>query len=131
MEKSIIISSKVENLRLIESFLEQVCNEEKIPSEKYGNILIATLEAANNAIVHGNKLNEKLNVTIKISSIGNEFKVQLQDSGPGFDYNNVPDPTAPENIEKLNGRGIFLMKKLSDKINFLNNGTIVELIFQK
>jgi serine/threonine-protein kinase RsbW len=129
MEKSIIISSKIENLRLVESFLEEICTECKVDQEKYGNILISSLEAANNAIVHGNKLNDKANVTIKVFTTKKNINIEVQDSGKGFDYDIIPDPTSPENVEKLNGRGIFIMKKLSDKINFKNNGTIVELIF--
>ena len=129
MEKKILISSKVENLRLVESFIEEVCNECKIDQEKYGNILISSLEAANNAIVHGNKLNESSDVTITAKIKEKELNIIIQDRGKGFDFKEIPDPTEPENIEKLNGRGIFLMKKLSDRINFRDNGTIVELIF--
>jgi serine/threonine-protein kinase RsbW len=53
----------------------------------------------------------------------------IKDQGLGFDYSNIPDPTAPENIEKINGRGIFLMEKLSDKIEFFDNGSKVQLFF--
>jgi len=131
MEKTITISSRIENLRLVEALIEEICTEEKIPGEKYGNILMASLEAVNNAIVHGNKLNEKNTVTVKIITTGEKIVVHVEDKGKGFDYQNVPDPTLPENIEKLNGRGIFIMKKLSDDIQFLDNGRIVELTFFK
>lgn len=130
MEKVIIISSKIENLRLIESFIEELCNEYRISNEKYGNILIAILEATNNAIVHGNKLNEKENVIVKAHYNNNLLKVSIKDNGKGFDYLSIPDPTAPENVEKLNGRGIFLMNKLSDKIEFKENGKSVQLFFK-
>ena len=46
------------------------------------------------------------------------LRFTIQDEGTGFDYENVPDPTAPENIEKVGGRGIFLMKELSDEVSF-------------
>ena len=55
--------------------------------------------------------------------------LRVQDQGPGFDYQNIPDPTSPENIEKINGRGVFLMQKLSDQIEFFENGSIVQLTF--
>ena len=129
MEKTIIISSKLENLRLVESFIEDVCNEINVSQEKYGNILIASLEAANNAIVHGNKLNDKESVKITAKSNKRILNLIVQDNGPGFNFDIVPDPTSPENIEKLNGRGIFLMRRLSDGINFKKEGQIVELLF--
>lgn len=91
-------------------------------SEIYGNILIATLEAVNNAIVHGNKLNEKLEVKINASLKSNILSLIIEDKGKGFNYKNIPDPTAPENIENISGRGIFLMEKLSDKLVFKKMG---------
>lgn len=59
------------------------------------------------------------------------FCFSVEDEGKGFDYNHLPDPTAPENIEKENGRGIFLMKQLADEVEFENNGTKVFIYFNK
>ena len=59
-----------------------------------------------------------------------ELKISIKDEGKGFDYAHVPDPTAPENLEKINGRGIFLMSRLSDDISFTDNGRVVELKFR-
>jgi serine/threonine-protein kinase RsbW len=54
---------------------------------------------------------------------------RIEDEGSGFDYNNLPDPTAPENIEKPHGRGVFLMRNLSDKCEFDDNGRICTMYF--
>ena len=129
MEKEIFIASKVENLRKIEKFIDEISATCKLNSELYGNVLIASLEAANNAIVHGNKLNENLDVKITSSYKDNLLVITIEDKGPGFDYSHIPDPTAPENIENVSGRGVFLMEKLSDKLIFKNKGSIVELYF--
>ena len=129
MEKELSIASKVENLRKIEKFVDEISTTCKLNSELYGNILIATLEAANNAIVHGNKLKEELEVKLKASCQDNVLSICIEDAGSGFDYKHIPDPTAPENIENVSGRGVFLMEKLSDKIEFKKNGSIVELYF--
>jgi Anti-sigma regulatory factor (Ser/Thr protein kinase) len=83
----------------------------------------------NNAIVHGNKQNEEKDVIVNITIEKGELHIVVKDQGKGFDYENVPDPTAPENIENISGRGIFLMRKLSDKLIFDENGTKAELIF--
>jgi serine/threonine-protein kinase RsbW len=129
MRKVIQIPSKIENLRKVEKVIDEISSEFHIGEDLYGNILIASLEATNNAIMHGNKLDESKNVTIVFNLEGQTLFVRVDDEGNGFDYQHIPDPTAPENIENVNGRGIFLMEKLSDKINFSRNGATVELEF--
>ena len=129
MEKVIKISSKIENLRKVEKVIDEISSEFKIGEDLYGNILIAALEATNNAIMHGNKLDETKTVSISFDLKNDILKVKVDDEGSGFDYDNIPDPTAPENIENVNGRGIFLMEKLSDGIEFTRNGATVELEF--
>lgn len=129
MEKTIVVSSKIENLRTVEKFIDEISAECKLNSELYGNLLIATLEGANNAIVHGNKLKEELSVSLKAQYDDKVLVVSIEDKGPGFDYKNIPDPTAPENIENVSGRGVFLMTKLSDNLVFKNKGSIVEMYF--
>ena len=57
------------------------------------------------------------------------FKVR--DEGAGFDFDNLPDPTAPENLLKENGRGIFLMRNLADEVEFTGEGNEVCLFFNK
>jgi len=129
MKKVIKIPSKIENLRKVEKVIDEISGEFRIGEDLYGNILIAALEATNNAIMHGNKLDETKDVTIEFDLEGDKLFVKVDDEGKGFDYSNIPDPTAPENIENVNGRGIFLMEKLSDKMIFSRNGASVELEF--
>jgi serine/threonine-protein kinase RsbW len=129
MEKTLKIISKIENLRKVEKLVDELSSDYNISADVYGNILIAALEAANNAILHGNKLDEKKFVNITVIMEMQKLSIKIDDEGNGFDYKNVPDPTAPENIENVNGRGIFLMEKLSDRIEFTRNGATVELEF--
>jgi len=132
MTKEMIIKSNVENLRYVEKFVDEVSEELHLSQDVYGNLLIATLEAVNNAIIHGNKKNEDLDVEVEFSTIEDHKDIVLtvKDQGEGFDFLNIPDPTAPENIEKINGRGVFLMEKLSDEIAFEGNGSVVKLKFK-
>ncbi len=126
---SIVIKSEIENLRLVEKFVDEISAELNLSDEIYGNVLIATLEAVNNAIIHGNKQKKELDVIIDTSKDDLGLHVVVEDQGPGFNYTEIPDPTAPENLEKINGRGIFLMDKLSDKLEFEKNGAKVQLTF--
>jgi serine/threonine-protein kinase RsbW len=113
----------------IEPYVNKVVEDFGINEEIYGNILISLTEAVNNAIIHGNKEDNSKTVRIKLLEKRNQIAFQISDDGPGFDVEELPDPTAPENIMKLGGRGVFLMQQLSDNIQFMNNGSTVEINF--
>jgi len=126
---SIQSPSIIENIRMIESFIDNAKERFHLDDDIYGNIMIAVTEAVNNAIKHGNSGNSSKNVQLSLSLNENLLKFIIKDEGTGFDYDNLPDPTAPENIEKPGGRGIFLMKHLSDEVHFTEGGKTVELSF--
>jgi serine/threonine-protein kinase RsbW len=130
MEKILNIASRVESLREVERMVDEVSTECSMSTQVYGNVLIATLEAANNAILHGNKLDENKDVKILFRWDEENLELIVTDQGKGFNFRNIPDPTAPGNVEKVNGRGVFLMEKLSDKISFKENGRKVSLQFK-
>jgi serine/threonine-protein kinase RsbW len=126
---SIQIPSIIENIRMIESFIDNAKERFHLDEDLYGNIMIAVTEAVNNAIKHGNSGNSAKNVFLSLTLDENLLKFLIKDEGTGFNHNNLPDPTAPENLEKPGGRGIFLMKHLSDEVEFLEGGKTVELSF--
>ncbi len=127
----LVINSNINNISEVEKLIDQVCEDLNIKEDIYGNILIAVTEAVNNSILHGNASNEELKVTIEVvkKESNTEVVFTVSDEGKGFDFNHLPDPTAPENIEKPDGRGIFLMKNLSDNVEFFNNGSKVSITF--
>ena len=118
------------NITLVETFIEEVFEDLKIKDEFYGNILVAVTEAVTNAIIHGNKSNDSKMVIVSVDTPKkNSLVFTIEDEGFGFTPEDVPDPTSPENIEKPHGRGIFLMKHLSDNVRFKNNGSSVSVEF--
>lgn len=123
------IPSITENIRIIESFIDNAKERFNLDDDIYGNIMIAVTESVNNAIMHGNKNDRTKNVTLSLYLNDNIINFQVRDEGVGFDFQNLPDPTSPENLDKPSGRGVFLMKHLSDEVNFSNNGSMVELSF--
>jgi serine/threonine-protein kinase RsbW len=123
------IPSLSENIRIIESFIDNAKDRFNLNDDIYGNIMIAVTESVNNAIKHGNKSNKSKNVSLSLSLSDGIIKFKIEDEGKGFDYENLPDPTSPENIGKPSGRGIFLMKHLSDEVHFQEDGRVVELYF--
>jgi serine/threonine-protein kinase RsbW len=126
---SIQVPSLMENIRMIESFIDNAKERFHLDDDIYGNIMIAVTEAVNNAIKHGNASDKSKNVHLSLSLDDSMIKFVIKDEGQGFNYQNLPDPTAPENIEKPGGRGIFLMRHLSDEVDFKDAGRIVELSF--
>ena len=130
MRKDLNIPSDLGNLRLVEKAIDELSMELDLSDEVYGNVLVATMEATNNAIIHGNNSDPEKIVKIEMLLEQKELLVHIEDQGKGFDYSIVPDPTAPENLEKINGRGIFLMERLSDEILYLEDGRIVILKFR-
>lgn len=129
MERVLRIASRIENLREVEKMVDEISIACNMSSEVYGNVLIATLEAANNAILHGNKLDESKDVNLEFTWDENRLELVVKDQGKGFNYMDIPDPTEPGNVEKVNGRGVFLMEKLSDNIHFMENGSKVSMTF--
>lgn len=126
---SIQVPSISENIRMIESFIDNAKDRFHLDDDIYGNIMIAVTEAVNNAIKHGNANDKAKNVHLSLALEESMIKFIVKDEGPGFNYQSLPDPTAPENLEKPGGRGIFLMKHLSDEVEFKDKGRIVELSF--
>lgn len=128
-EISISIPSLSENIRIVESFIDNAKEKFELNDDIYGNIMIAVTESVNNAIIHGNEGNKDKNVFLTLNMEDNTIVFNVSDEGKGFDYNSLPDPTAPENIDKPGGRGIFLMKALSDELSFEDDGKKVKLSF--
>jgi serine/threonine-protein kinase RsbW len=130
MNKKIYIESKIGNLRIVERAIEEISAEIGLKQDNYGKVMVSIMEAVNNAIIHGNKADESKNVEIEISYKRNTLKICVADQGTGFKPKEVPDPTRPENIENLTGRGIFLMRRLADKVEYNELGNIVTMFFK-
>jgi len=126
---NIQIPSLTENLRIVESFIDNVKEKFNLNDDIYGNIMVSVTESVNNAIHHGNGQDKSKNVSITLNLNDNQVRFLIQDQGKGFDFNNLPDPTAPDNLQKTGGRGIFIMRNLADEVRFNNEGREVELVF--
>ena len=123
------VPSIADNIRIVESFIDNAKEKFEISDDLYGNIMVAVTEGVNNAIIHGNQNDASKNVDLKLALGEKDLKFTIKDEGEGFDHHNLPDPTAPENLEKIGGRGIFLINNLCDEVNFEENGSKIELTF--
>jgi len=128
---SLSIPSELSSLPVVESLIDRTCQSIGVNEDLYGNVLIAVTEAVNNAIIHGNGNRSDIVVNVHVFDEPSNFAFTIEDKGTGFDHENLPDPTAPENIEKENGRGIFLMRNLADEVVFNDKGNVVSVFFSK
>ncbi len=124
-----LIPSDLSNIVLVELLIDKIAAELSLKEEFTANIYVALTEAVKNAIVFGNKQDINKNVVIDIEYSPQQLIAKIKDQGNGFNINEIPDPTAPENIEKMTGRGLFLIKNLADEVEFLDNGSLLKLVF--
>jgi len=128
---TIQLPSKIESITIVENFIDQLSTKYGFSDEIYANVLTCLSEAVINGIVHGNRQNPDKKVYINLEVIENKRLIfTISDEGDGFNFNNLPDPTAPENIENLTGRGVFIIKKLADQCIFNSKGNELELHFK-
>lgn len=123
------IPSITDNVSVVESFIDNLKDKISLSDNIYGNILISVTEAVNNAIVHGNKEDKAKKVELYLKQSKKSISFVIKDEGPGFDESKIPDPTSPKNLDNIKGRGVFLIKNLTDNVKFRKKGSEVELVF--
>ncbi|MDN3550803.1 ATP-binding protein [Mucilaginibacter aquaedulcis] len=124
------LPSKTESIAQLELLIEEIADKYHVAEDTFANMMTCLNEAAINAIIHGNKLDENKKVIINAEVEPKRIIWTVTDEGPGFDYANLPDPTAPENLENLTGRGVFIIKHLADQCIFNVSGNTIELHFK-
>ena len=129
INKKLIFPSKIENIALVEKLVDEICNLFVVSEKIYGRIIVAITEAVSNGVLHGNKSNPHKTIEVICKTKNNCIYFSIKDQGTGFDFDNLPNPTDCDNIEKPDGRGVFLMKHLCDSIYFEDKGSKVILGF--
>ena len=124
------LPSVPESITALENLIEEIANKYQISDDTFANMMTCLNEALNNAMIHGNKQDPAKKVIINAEIEGRRITWTVTDEGPGFDYVHLADPTAPENLEALTGRGVFIIKHLADQCVFNAAGNEVELLFK-
>lgn len=123
------IASKPESIASVEQFIKSIIEKHHICEDRYACILISLTEAVNNAIIHGNNLDENKKVHLSYCVKKGSITFSVCDEGKGFDVESIPDPTCNENIEQCGGRGVLIIQHLADRIKYLDNGRRLDLSF--
>lgn len=124
------LPSKEESITLLEELIENIADTYNVGEDTFANMMTCLNEALINAIKHGNKFDVTKKVIVNADVDNKRLIWTVTDEGEGFDYVHLPDPTAPENLEALTGRGVYIMKHLADQCIFNTSGNEVELHFK-
>lgn len=125
----LVCHSDPKEVMKVEGFLKKMNKVVKLDDGTFYRLLVATTEAVNNGIIHGNKSNAEKLVTVLCIVKPQMLIVKVEDEGRGFNPDKVPNPLDEEHLLKESGRGIFLMKSMMDKVRFkfTKHGTLVEM----
>lgn len=121
------ISSDTAEARPIQEAIENRLRSQLFSDKDIFCIKLALEEAIVNAIKHGNQMDRNKKVRIAYSISAERFDALIADEGPGFDPDDVPDPTAVENLERPCGRGVMLMRHYMTQVSFYERGNVVAM----
>jgi len=124
----VIIPSDPVRARQVQEDVEHALKANQFADKDVFGIRLALEEAMVNAIKHGNQLDASKRVHIKYHITPGRFEIQIKDEGPGFNPEEIPDPMAPENLERECGRGLLLMKHYMTEVKFHPPGNIVSMV---
>lgn len=122
------LESDPNNLITVEEFVNYFAKDLGIDEDKMNGLMLSVTEATTNAIIHANKsdINKKVLIDVYINK--GILTVVVKDEGKGFDPSKIPDPTAPENLLKDSGRGLYLMRVYMDALDYNVTPTGTETI---
>lgn len=124
----VTIPSDPARAREVQHDVEQALKAHCFADKDVFGIRLALEEAIVNAIKHGNQLDSSKRVHIKYHVSQAHFEIHIKDEGPGFNPDDIPDPMAPENLERDCGRGLLLMKHYMTEVKFHPPGNVVSMI---
>lgn len=125
------IASRYEMLEMVQTVLQHLSGILGFDDDAAHYLSVAVRESVVNAIKHGNLLDDSKRVAVDFLLRSGAIEVHVRDQGPGFDPGTVPDPLAPENLLKADGRGIFFMRSFMDEVSYsfpARGGTVVKMV---
>jgi serine/threonine-protein kinase RsbW len=125
------LPSRIDTVATAAAAVAEFMGRSGISEDAAFGIDMAVREAVTNAVLHGNRQDDEKTVDIVLKSSPDAVEISVHDQGPGFNPEEVPDPTANENILKASGRGIFFMRTFMDEVDWLirpEGGTTVRML---
>ena len=122
------IPSRTENIVQVEEAIIKALEEGDFSDSDVFAVRMALDEALSNAIKHGNRRDPGKSVSVRFLIEDDTITISVKDEGAGFDYTDMPDPTAPERLELPSGRGLLLMRSYMDSVTFNERGNEVTMV---
>lgn len=127
-----VLQSTLTEVRRVEEMIKKIAEEYSFSETFIYDLMLIVTEATNNAVIHGNKLDESKTAYLKCEIDKKKGRdvlfIEVHDEGTGFNPEALPDPLAEENLMKPSGRGVFLMKQFANvQYQFSKKGTIVRM----
>lgn len=122
MERLLVISSKLNQINEVRFFLDGIFTEFRLDRTLFNRVFLGVSEALSNSIIHGNRFDVNKNVTLRVFFQSDFLVVEVVDEGKGFTFDSINDPTKPVNLMNEKGRGIFLIRQLSDEMVYSDCG---------
>ncbi len=126
----LILKSTPKEISKVEPFLKKVNRNIQFEEIQFHNLLVATTEAVNNSITHGNLRDPKKFVEISAAATSTAIEIHVCDEGRGINLKNIPDPLDEKNLLRENGRGIFLIQQFMDSVQFKRSATGSEVVMK-
>jgi serine/threonine-protein kinase RsbW len=120
--QQVVIPSESSEARRVQDDIEQLLLQHHFGTREIFCIKLALEEAIVNAMKHGNQMDRSKKILIAYRVTPERFDVHIADEGPGFRLEDVPDPMAPENLERPCGRGLLLMRHYMTEVIFHGSG---------
>jgi serine/threonine-protein kinase RsbW len=124
--KILRIQSEISELKKVEKFIQDIIHEYNLNPKYFNKIYLCVSEAVINSIKHGNKNNKQKKVSIGVDCKNQVLELKIEDEGKGFEIGKVEDPTLQNNIKNESGRGIFIIKNMSNKLEFNKKGNRIQ-----
>ena len=121
-----MINSDVIELKKVETFITDIFREYNLEKKYFNKVYVCISEAVVNSIKHGNKNDRNKSVSIEVNCDMHEINIMIEDEGNGFDLNQISDPTSRENLKNESGRGIFIIKTLTNQIEYNEKGNRIQ-----
>jgi serine/threonine-protein kinase RsbW len=118
LHANLVLASRFENIEVAERALVDLCHRAGCADDEEYWLVTALREAVANAVRHGNQQDPGRVVKIAYEIVNSTVTIRVEDEGEGFDPEDIPDPTDPENLLRPSGRGIFYMRQFMNRVDF-------------
>lgn len=131
VQEEFSLPSRIESVDEAATKADDFARKAGLGDDFISSIDLAVRESVANAVKHGNKFDETKSVEVRLVRSDVGFEMTVRDYGVGFDVDEIPDPTNPENLLKANGRGILFMRAFMDEVEWRpheGGGTVVRMV---